>query len=98
MTKEEAITLAESKFWEGMTAQEIAKFQLLESRLCMPFEVFHKSVEEALNRPVWTYEFGLDREGLIEELFGAKPRPIMEDIINLIPEEKRIILITKEDA
>ena len=32
-------------------------FQLYEERLCMPFPLFHKAVEEALGRPVYTHEF-----------------------------------------
>ena len=93
MTKEQAIKLFESNFWEDMSQREIAEFQLLESRLCMPFDIFHKAIEEALGRPVYTHEFGLDREGLIEEFYGARPRKTLEEIINMIPEEKRIVLI-----
>ena len=93
MTKEQAIALADSKFWEEMSAHDIAKFQLLERRMGMPVEVFHKAIEETLGRPVFTHEFCFDTEGLIEELFGAKPKPTMEEIINLLPEGKRVILL-----
>ena len=92
MTKEEAIALGETKFWEKMTPREIATFQMYEDKLCMPFDVFHKAIEEALGRPVWTHEFGLNREGLRKELTGDAPAPSMEDILNLIPAEKRIVV------
>lgn len=92
MTKEEAIALGETKFWEKMTPREIATFQIYEDRLCMPVEVFHKAIEETLGRPVWTHEFGLNREGLMKELAGDAPAPSMEDILNLIPAEKRIVV------
>ena len=92
MTREEALALIEIKFWEKMTPLEIATFQLYENLLCMPFAVFHAAIEEALGRPVWTHEFGLNRDGLKRELAGDAPMPTMDDIINLIPVEKRIVL------
>jgi hypothetical protein len=92
MTKEKAIALAESKFWEGMTHRQIAEFQICEEKLCMPFSVFHEAVEKTLGRPVYTHEFGLNFQGLKDELFNGKPAPTLEEIINLIPEEKRLIV------
>ena len=92
MTKENAIALAESKFWEGMTHREIAEFQMCEEKLCMPFSVFHEAVEKTLGRPVYTHEFGLNYQGLKDELFNGKQAPTLEEIINLIPEEKRLIV------
>jgi hypothetical protein len=58
----------------------------------MPFSIFHEAITKALGRPVFTHEFGLNREGLIKELFRGAPAPTLEEIINLIPEEKRIII------
>ena len=96
MDKEQAIKLYESKFWEQMTEEQIAKFQLFENKLCIPFSVFHKAMEKTLGRSVWTHEFGLNRKGLMKELMmGAEP-PTLEEIINLIPKEKRIIIELKE--
>jgi hypothetical protein len=92
MTTEEAIALAGTKFWEKMTPREIATFQMHEEKLCMPFGVFHKAIEEALGRPVWTHEFGLNAEGIKKELAGDAPMPTMTEILNLIPAEKRIVV------
>jgi hypothetical protein len=92
LTEDEAVALYDSGFWKQMSHEEIAKFQLITDRLCMPFEVFHEAIEKALGRPVWTHEFGLNREGLIKELFQGAPAPTMEEIINLIPEEKRVVI------
>jgi len=92
MTKENAIILAESKFWEGMTHRQIAEFQMCECKLCMPFPVFHEAVEKTLGRPVYTHEFGLNFQGLKDELFNGKTAPTLEEIINLIPEDKRYIV------
>jgi hypothetical protein len=92
MTTEEAIKLHESRFWEPMSFFDRAMFQLWENKLCMPFSVFHEAVEKALNRSVWTHEFALNREGLKAELLGLRPAPSFDDIVNLIPEEKRVVL------
>jgi hypothetical protein len=92
MTKDAAVALYDSGFWKQMSHEEIAKFQIMEDRLCMPFEAFHEAIEKTLGRPVFTHEFGLNREGLIKELFHGAPAPTLEDIVNLIPEEKRILI------
>ena len=93
MTEAEAIALFDGGFWKHMTYEQRAKFQLWEDRLCMPFDVFHEAVGKTLGRPVWTHEFGLNVAGLKAELLGDESAPSMEDIINLIPEEKRVVLV-----
>lgn len=75
-----------------MTSRQIAEFQMEQDYLCMPFDVFHKAITEALGRPVYTHEFGLNRDGLRKELHGKKEPPTLEEIINLIPEDKRILI------
>lgn len=57
MTREQAIAKAEEKWWEDKTSSQIVEVQLFEPKLCMPFDLFHKAVEECLNRPVFTHEF-----------------------------------------
>lgn len=91
ITREKAIELADSKWWEGKTPQEIVQFQLFTAQLCMPFPLFHKNVEEALNRPVFTHEFAF-LDSLIKEFLGEKPAPSFEEIMELIPADKRIIV------
>ena len=91
LTEEQAIAFAENKLYEGMTSRQIAEFQLQQRLLCMPFGVFHEAVEKALGRPVWTHEFAFS-DGMLKELLGEKQAPSMEDISNLIPAEKRIII------
>ena len=71
MTKEEAIKMYNSNWWEDKTPEEIVKFQLYEDRLCMPFDKFHEAIEKALGRSVWTHEFA-DHEGLITEFEGKR--------------------------
>ena len=92
ITKAEAIRIYRSKVWEKWSNDKIVKHQLLQKRLMMDFSKFHEAIEKVLNRPVYTHEFGLNYEGLIQEWLGTKKAPTLEEIINLIPEEKRIII------
>jgi hypothetical protein len=93
MTKQAALALSKTKWWENATQETIAKFQLVEEMLCCPFDVFHKALENTLGRPIWTHELALNRDGIIDELFHGKPPPTMDEIINLIPESKRIVIV-----
>lgn len=92
LTKEEAIAFYDNKLWEDMDYYQRAIFQMQQDRLCMPFDVFHESIQKALGRSVFTHEFGLNREGLMKELLGEKEPPTFEEIIGLIPEGKRILV------
>jgi len=92
LTKEQAIAFGENKLYEGMTSRQIAEFQLEQEKLCMPFDVFHKALEETLGRPVYTHELALNWEGLCKEIQGETEAPTLEEIINLIPEDKRILI------
>lgn len=92
LTKKQAIAFSKSEAWKNWSARQIAEFQMEQDRLCVPFDVFHKTIEEALGRPVYTHEFGLNREGLRKELYGEKEPPTLEEIINLIPEDKRVLI------
>ena len=93
MEKAQAVELYDSCWWVDKTALEISLFQLFEPLLCMPFDRFHAAVEEALGRPVFTHEFGLNWDGLKKELLGERPAPTMEQILEMIPEAKRIVIV-----
>jgi len=95
LTEEEAIKYAESGIWKNWSAEEIVKFQLFQRRLCMPFIIFHRAIEKVLGRPVWVHEFA-NRKLLIEEYLRLRNKPTMEEIIELIPKNKRIIILTEE--
>lgn len=92
LTKDQAINFAESKAFSNMSYREIAEFQINQKKLCMPFSIFHKAVEKTIERPVFTHEFGLNSDGIKAEIMGSKPPPSFEEIINLIPKEKLIII------
>jgi len=90
--KEKAIELAKSGWWKGRPAKEVAKFQLFTGELAMDFGDFHAALEEALGRPVWTHELAMNFDGIAMELIGEKDAPTMEELIGLIPSEKRILV------
>ena len=90
-TKEQAIAFYESKEWENWTDEQIVRLQLFQDKLCIPFSRFHKAMEGVLDRPVWTHEFGFRRQ-LIDEYLGVKKKPTFDEILNLIPEDKRIVV------
>ena len=93
LTEEQAIALAVSEFWKDMSYQARAEFQMNTERLCMPFDVFHEAMEKALGRSVWTHEFALNPEGLRKELTGEAEPPTFKEIMNLIPEDKRMFIV-----
>ena len=92
LTKDQAIQFFDTKSWEALSFEERAKFQISQERLCMPFGVFHEAVEKTINRPIFTHEFGLNYDGLRNELNGGNA-PTLEEIVNLIPEDKRGLVI-----
>ena len=93
LTKKQAIALAKSKVWENWTNEEIVRFQLFQEKLCMDFSRFHEAVEAVLDRPVYTHEFAWADE-VKKEYLGVKKPPTLTETIELIPEDKRLIILT----
>lgn len=94
LTKKQAIKIYESKVWENWSYEEKVKFQLFQNRVCMPFEKFHEAMQKVLGRPIWTHEFASSNYlNLCKEYLGTKFAPTLNEIINLIPPEKLILII-----
>jgi hypothetical protein len=96
-TKAEAIAMFDSLDWKEFTDEEIVKLQLFQRRLCVPFDVLHGAVEAVLGRPVYTHEFAFT-ESLRQEYLGQRPMPTFEEILELIPEDKRIVIYQGGEA
>lgn len=92
MTEEQAIKLAESGWWKDKSSEDIVKFQLFEEKLCMDFSDFRKALGDVLKRPVYIHELGFNYDGICKEFLGEKEKPTLQEIINLIPEVKRVIV------
>lgn len=90
-TYEEALAYYNSGQWKNLTAQEITSMGLYQDRLCMPFDVILDAASNALNRPVYTHEF-LNPQRLKDELAGVVGEPTLQEIIDLIPNEKLLIV------
>lgn len=91
LTRKQAIAMANSDVWKEWTAEQVVRFQLFQKRLCMDFSHYQKCMQDVLGRPVWTHEFAF-RDELVKEYLGVKESPSFEDICNLIPKEKRLII------
>ena len=89
MTKDQAIAYAESGEWKKLTDEQLFLLQINQKLLCVPFGEFHRATEAILDRPVYTHEFA-HPELLLQEHGGA-PSPTLDEIIDIIPAEKRII-------
>lgn len=74
MTREEAIEFSKTGSWLALSWLERAEMVLREDKLCMPWEVFHAALQDALERPVFTHEIGLYPEQLLEELTQKRRR------------------------
>ena len=95
LTKGQALKIFESKVWEKWTDEQIVKFQLYQDRLCVPFGRFHEAIAKVLKRPVFSHEFAY-QTNLIAEFENIIPAPSFQEIIELIPEEKRILIKTPD--
>ena len=91
MEEATAIRIAKTRWWTHIPLADAARIQLREPLLIMDFSAFHEGVEKLLGRPVWTHEF-VDPEGLLREAGGITPTRTLQDVLDLIPEEKRIVV------
>lgn len=96
LTRDEAISLYHSRRWARWTKVQRARFQLFQSCLCMPFDVFHEALESALGRSVFTHEFAF-QDALIDEWFGKIKAPTFAEIIDKFPGKKTIVVVTPDE-
>lgn len=92
LTEREAYGIAETRFWESdeWTPTELALMQLNQRRLVMDFSVFHQSVENLLERPVWTHEF-INPDAMLNE-YETKIKPTIEEIMD--PLDIGVVVVT----
>lgn len=59
---------ADNKWWEpDVDPRKYAYYQMLEPILLSDFSHFHESIELLLGRPVFTHEFGISHDALVQE-------------------------------
>ena len=92
LTKDQAKRFYDSQIWESWTHHQIVEFQLFQKKLAIPFSKFHEAMEQILNRPVYTHEFAYG-DLLKQEFLGDKEPPTLQEIMELIPKDKRVIIV-----
>ena len=91
LTREQALALYDTSFWENLAYVECARFQLSEERLCMPFDVFLEAVERALGRRVSVGEI-IESRRLLSELSGDRRPMDVDELLSMLPADKRILM------
>ena len=61
----------DNKWWNSNDPLYVARYQVFEDILMVPFDRYHEGIEKLLGRPVYTHEFGLNAEGLKQEVREA---------------------------
>jgi hypothetical protein len=89
---ENAIKMSDSKWWEGMEPRKAAIIAISTAELCCPVSVFWEILSNALGRAVYTHEMVWGFKNLYLEIIGEKDTPTLQEIIELIPEEKRLVI------
>lgn len=92
MTQPEALKYAESGKWKDLSDFEKAGLGLYNQFLPLEFSEFHRALSVVLDRDVYTHEFGLNWPGLIDEYEGKCGNPTIEQVIDLLPKDKTIII------
>lgn len=57
-----------NKWWRSQDPAEVAMYQMFEDLKLTDFSLFQDGLEILLDRPVFTHELGLNRDGLREEV------------------------------
>lgn len=96
LTSEQAKQIYASRVWETWSIEKTAKFQLYQDCLCVPWSVFQNAVSDVLDRPVYTHEFA-NPDNLRREMEGILGKPTMQEIIDMLPKDK-VILIGDEQV
>ena len=92
-TREDAIAFYEREGWKEMTNRELIDFQFSHGLSCMPMDVLLEAAADVFGRSVYNIEFGLNWEGLKQELYEDKEPPTIVDIIEMLPHDKKIIIL-----
>lgn len=91
MTKQQALDLVATRWWEERGPADIVAFQLFEELLCMPWEEFHGAVQQVLGRDVFIHEFGWGIDQLRGEFLKEREPATLDQVLALIPPEKLLI-------
>lgn len=95
LSRKQAIEFAKSGVWKEWDDEQIVKFQIFQDRLCIDFDRYHRALCLVLERPVYSHELAR-MSNLRSEYLGIRKAPTINEIIEMIPEDKRQIIIKEE--
>ena len=74
--------------------QRAAEFRWWGTILTIPFDNLHQRIQELVGRPVWTHELaGRAAVDLLIEEARIRKHPTMAEILDKLPQGKRVIVI-----
>ena len=91
LTKKQAQYLNDVGAWWDWTDEQVVRFQLFQKKLAMPSYRFHEALEVVLKRGIYLREYS-QRDKLCEEYLQSNTMPTFQEIIQMIPEDKRFII------
>lgn len=91
LAQETAVALYEASWWKSFGLQESAVLQLHQDRLCMPINKFKEALSFAFGRTIFSHELR-DPDRLKAELSSLKKAPTFQEVLDMIPLEKRVVV------
>lgn len=79
LDKTQAVEIYRSGLWKKWDHEQRVKCQLFQQRLCMPFKIFHQSLESVLKRHIQFTEFSNSAD-LIDEYINTHQLPSWKEI------------------
>ena len=92
MSRLQITAFIKQRLWESMSWEELAKFQVTQETLCVPFDLYRNAAERTLGRPLFNLQLANGRERVKSELFGGTPPESLREVIDIIPLHKRMVL------
>ena len=91
LNQKEAEHIYKNRLWEDWDSKTRFLFQVQQERLCMDFSAYHDAAHEALDRPVYNFEFAKP-ELLYDEYYKLRGKPSLKEIIEQLPQDKIVVL------
>lgn len=83
-------------WWTGLEPCEIVYLAIGPDRKSLPIRVLMDALRSVLGRPVFTHEMAFP-DLLLQEMSGTRETPTFDEVVDLIPAEKRFVIVTGDD-
>lgn len=91
-TRDQAEKLFKTQWWMDVAPETLAKIQLSQDYLLMPYWTYHQALERALGRGLYFNEVQIRRWEFLHQLCGKKYALTTEECLQMIPLEHRAVL------